>query len=196
MKVLTSILLVLFCIGCSNSDSEEMEYPTNLSEANVSRITERLQVMIINHEKEAYDEIRKLITDSVLGLIQTRIIYDEKGKAIFIDRGTALGFIAYSLYPQKGYLPFEESNPNYYNYMCKINENYIIDIANPKPGRIEYEQGIDLVTDTIRDFVIIPKDKIILSKDDYKLLQKAKKGFNKTGHNKMGGKRYILYRYE
>ena len=135
----------------------------------------------------AFSEDRKLITDGAAGYIETRIVYDENGKAILFYSGVAEGFLLYSLHPKKWDLPFEE---RFYNYTCKINENYIIDTANPKPGRFEYGHGIDFITDTIRDFVIIPKYKIILSKDDYELLQKAKKGYE------MDFKRYILYRYE
>ena len=187
MKILMKILLVFLCISCSNSNTEKTEYVTNLLEAKVSRITERLQVMI--DEESIYSENRKLITDGVVGYIGKQIIYDENGKAIFIYSGGSEGFISYSLHPKKWYLSFEGSE---YNYMCiiNINKNYIIDIANPKPERIKNSENIDLVADIIRDFVIIPKDKIILSKDDYKMLQKAKNGYN------MNGRDYILYRYK
>lgn len=193
MKISIKILLMLFCIGCSNPNTEKiefepnLEYATNLLEANVSRITERLQVMIA--DEGSHHESRKLITDNVYGYIQTWIIYGENGKAILIYKGGSEGFISYSLHPKEMYLSFEEKERK---YECKIDrdKNYIIDIAEPKPGR--HERGkIDVVTDTIKDFIIIPKDKIILSKDDYELLQKAPKD-----EDKMYGKRYILYRYE
>ena len=187
MRNFIKILLFLFCAGCNNSGAIETEYETNLSKANVSKITERLQVMIALKEN-SFHESRKLITDTVAGYIEKQIIYDENGKATLFYTGASEGLIKYSLHPKKNHLPFSIS-PEYYLYACKIIENRIIDIAEPKPGRIGDWRGIDFVADTIRDFVIIPKDKIILSKDDYKLLQKAK-------NRDEFGARYILYRYE
>ena len=208
MKVLIKILLVFSCIDCSNLNAEKMEYATNLLEAKVLRITERFQVMIAS--EGSHDESKKLITDSVYGYIEQQIIYDENGKATITYSGAALGLVAHSIRRQEDFLPdnttvkgfivrwldperwagtyFEEED---YKYECKIdrNKNYIIDTAYPRPRRGEWGP-IDFVTDTIKDFVIIPKNRIILSKDDYKLLQKAKDGYA------MSGERYILYRYE
>lgn len=185
-KIAVEILFALFCMSC-NPNTKKTEYETNLSQANVSRITERLQVMIF--ELNSLDESREFILDNVTGYIENRTVYDEKGKATLYYRGTAMGFVQYSSYPKKGHMPFPEER--YYKYECNINndKNCIIDIAVPKPGRIESMQGLYFVTDTVRDFIIVPKDKIILSKADYELLQRAVDG---TEY----GKRYILYRYE
>jgi len=188
MKNLIKIILVFFCLNCSNSNTEKIEYPTNLLEAKVSRITERLQVMIAN--KGCFAESRELITDNVVGYVGTRMIYDENGNAIHMYRGASEGLVSFPLYPKEEFL---SSNEEYYRrYECKIdrNKNYIVDTAEPKPDRREWGK-VDFVTDIIKDFVIIPKEKIILSKDDYKLLQEAKKD-----EDKMFGKRYILYRYK
>ena len=199
--------------GCDNPDTGKIEFSTNLLEAKVGRITERLQVMIAPYD--SFAESLKLITDSVVGATERQIFYDENGKATCIYKSasegfvqysshqrpdmlpshdTVKGFIVYLLHPNYGYLPFGEED---YKYKCKIDrdKNCIIDTANPKPGRhiifVPREGKVDFVTDTIKDFVIIPKDKIILSKDDHELLQKAKKD-----EDKIFGTRYILYRYE
>jgi len=188
MKIFIKILLFLFCIGCSNPSTEKTEYETNLSEANVSRITERLEIVITSVETD-YPEDTKLITDNVIGFISNKTVYGENGKAILHYTYGTEGLILYSRHPYKRYPPsFTETH---YRYECQIYKdgNYIIDIMKPMAGRFVVSTGIFLIGDTIRDFVIIPKDKIILSKDDYKLLQKAKNG-------KEWGERYILYRYE
>lgn len=184
MKIAVKIVFLLFCWGCSSTTTK---YETNLAKANVSRITERLEVMIAS-EEYAYSENKKLITDSVAGCTEKWAVYDENGKATLFYAGGSEGLMSFSMQPKKGYMPLEEIRSK---YECRINikKNYIIDMAEPKSGRFKYGERPDFITDTIRNFVIIPKDKIILSKDDYELLQQAKQG-------RRDAKRYILYRYE
>lgn len=62
-------------------------------------------------------------------------------------------------------------------------------IAESKSERFEYGTKLDIITDTIRDFVIISKDSIVLSRKDFELLHRFTKGSELL-------KRYILYCYK
>ena len=66
------ISAVVAVAGCSSA-TKQQEYETNLLQARVSRITERLQVMI-THKKITFSENLELITDSVIGCIETQTI--------------------------------------------------------------------------------------------------------------------------
>lgn len=186
MRHFLSIFLIISCFSC-NPNAKDVAYTTDLSKANISRITERLQIMI--DPDSGHVENRAISTDSVFGYIENRIVYDEQGKASLYYSAGSEGLIPYSLHPQKGYLPFSEIKRQFGCHI-QIDKNYIVDIAPPISGRCQSDHYPDLVIDTCRSFVIILEDKIILPKNDYELLQKTKAKDSSTKHE-----RYILYRY-
>jgi hypothetical protein len=183
MKTFLISFLAICCLSCGPQTLK-----TNLSEAGVKRITERYQVMIGLY---GYAETKQITTCDVIGCIQNRDVYDENGKAFISYSGGSEGLIEHTREPNScGYVTFSE---HHYKYGCIIDKdrNIIVETAKARPRKMEYKDPY-CVTDTIRDFVIIPESKIILSKADYDLLRKTRRLFG----NKDSAKRYVFYKYE
>lgn len=159
------LLSLLFSYSCIYNRPIKKE--VLLNEIHIERIVSRIEIMIFIDG--SYSENRILEFENIKGVIENRTIYNTEGIAEYIDRGSAEGFISYSLFDKVGCLKFDDYMKDYYIKIVK-DENIIIDKHSK--------------SDTIREFVNYEKQKLIMKIENYKMLFEP-----------YGNKRIVLYYY-